>query len=348
MTKKRDLKRRVRERQARTGESYVTARRQLLAARSIAPPVPVPVPVVELHDVSAEAARLGFQCQIAVFPELRAVAEPGLVLVGLREALIAAPGDLAAARMFDLAFAVRSAGVFEPRVPPSQQRLYERLRMERGGPSEPSSVFAFRVAGLGGSVPVLCVLAGPRLLLTAIHDRMAAELASLAPPVSEPGAAVDAAARAVMFYPGDAVRILEGPFVRLTGTVAAVEAGAHRLSISLVLLGRVISIELDFAQVARSQQRLFLLFDDREHPIVTQRFVIGRDPRYCDLAIRDGMVSRQHAEVVARNGAHYVKDLGSAHGIEYKGMRIDHKRIEDGDVFRIAEYELRFELRVDG
>src|SRR4051812_18150686 len=113
MTKKRNLKRRVRERQARTGESYVTARRQLLAARGIAPPVAlVPVPVVELHDVSAEAARLGFQCQIAMFPELRAVAEPALVLVGLRDALIAAPGDLAAARIFDLAFAVRSARVF--------------------------------------------------------------------------------------------------------------------------------------------------------------------------------------------------------------------------------------------
>src|SRR5262245_42299735 len=33
MTKKRDLKRRVRERQQQTGESYVTARRHVLAAR---------------------------------------------------------------------------------------------------------------------------------------------------------------------------------------------------------------------------------------------------------------------------------------------------------------------------
>src|SRR5688572_29621963 len=33
MTAKRDLKRRVRQRQARTGESYVTARRRVLAAR---------------------------------------------------------------------------------------------------------------------------------------------------------------------------------------------------------------------------------------------------------------------------------------------------------------------------
>jgi FHA domain-containing protein len=50
MTKKRDLKRRVRERQAKTGESYVTARRRVVAAAARAPvtePATEPEPALE-------------------------------------------------------------------------------------------------------------------------------------------------------------------------------------------------------------------------------------------------------------------------------------------------------------
>ena len=60
------------------------------------------------------------------------------------------------------------------------------------------------------------------------------------------------------------------------------------------------------------------------------------------LAIQDGMVSRQHAAVIRRHGVHYLKDLGSTHGITYKGMRIDTKRIDEGDVFTLGDAELRF------
>src|SRR5207248_844944 len=46
-----------------------------------------------------------------------------------------------------------------------------------------------------------------------------------------------------------------------------------------------------------------------------------------------------------RNGMFYIKDLGSTNGIDYKGMRIDNKRIDEGDVFHICDYELRFTYR---
>ena len=61
-----------------------------------------------------------------------------------------------------------------------------------------------------------------------------------------------------------------------------------------------------------------------------------------DLPIKDGNISRKHAAVIRRNGTYFIKDLGSTNGIDYKGMRIDNKRIDEGDVFHLCDYELRF------
>ena len=66
-----------------------------------------------------------------------------------------------------------------------------------------------------------------------------------------------------------------------------------------------------------------------------------------DLAIKDGNISRKHAAVIRRNGTYYIKDLGSTNGIDYKGMRIDNKRIDEGDIFHLCDYELRFTYRGD-
>ena len=86
---------------------------------------------------------------------------------------------------------------------------------------------------------------------------------------------------------------------------------------------------------------------ERRHLVTRNPFVIGRGGKTADLAIRDGMMSRKHAAVIFRNGTYYVKDLGSTNGIEFKGMRIDNKRIDEGDVFRIGTHELRFTYRED-
>jgi neural Wiskott-Aldrich syndrome protein len=74
--------------------------------------------------------------------------------------------------------------------------------------------------------------------------------------------------------------------------------------------------------------------------------VIGRQTS-ADLQIRDGAISRRHAAVIRRNSSFYIKDLGSIAGVVYKGMRIDNKRIDEGDVFELAGYQLRFTFLVD-
>ncbi|MBK9070421.1 MAG: FHA domain-containing protein [Myxococcales bacterium] len=87
---------------------------------------------------------------------------------------------------------------------------------------------------------------------------------------------------------------------------------------------------------------LFLSYDGQRYPITKDQFIIGRGSKTSDLAIKDGNISRKHAAIIRRNGAFYIKDLGSTNGIDYKGMRIDNKRIDDGDIFHICDYELRF------
>ena len=54
------------------------------------------------------------------------------------------------------------------------------------------------------------------------------------------------------------------------------------------------------------------------------------------------MTSTRHAAIVLQNGAFYMKDLGSTNGIEFAGVRVDTRRIEEGDVYHLCDYELRF------
>jgi hypothetical protein len=93
---------------------------------------------------------------------------------------------------------------------------------------------------------------------------------------------------------------------------------------------------------------LFLVYNGQRYPVTKDQFIIGRGSKTSDLAIKDGNISRKHAAVIRRNGTFYIKDLGSTNGIDYKGMRIDNKRIDEGDVFHLCDYELRFTYRADG
>lgn len=90
---------------------------------------------------------------------------------------------------------------------------------------------------------------------------------------------------------------------------------------------------------------LYLIFNQQRYPIQKDQFIIGRGSKTSDLPIKDGNISRKHAAIIRRNGTYYIKDLGSTNGIDYKGMRIDNKRIDEGDVFHICDYELRFTYR---
>jgi hypothetical protein len=93
---------------------------------------------------------------------------------------------------------------------------------------------------------------------------------------------------------------------------------------------------------AVGRRALVLQFNDQTFPVEKDEFIIGRGARSADLAIRDGNISRRHAAVVFHDGVYFMKDLGSTNGIEFAGQRVESKRIEEGDVYRICDYELRF------
>jgi hypothetical protein len=91
-----------------------------------------------------------------------------------------------------------------------------------------------------------------------------------------------------------------------------------------------------------TRPQLYVIFNGQKIPVTKDEYIIGRGSKSADLAIKDGNISRRHAAVVWHNGAYFMKDLGSTNGIEYQGRRFDSKRIDEGDSFRICDYELRF------
>ena len=95
-------------------------------------------------------------------------------------------------------------------------------------------------------------------------------------------------------------------------------------------------------QAAGTVPTLYLVFNGQRIPITKEQFIIGRGLKTSDLAIKDGNISRKHIAIIYHNGAYYIKDLGSVNGIEFQSKRIDSKRIDEGDVFHICDYELRF------
>jgi hypothetical protein len=112
MTAKKDLKRRVRERQVKTGESYVTARRHVLAAAPDVPadvpaadvpaPEPRPAPAIdvdELQDITEAGAALGFHCRIYASSKLARHVDLDGLLQHIREILSATSEDPEMAHM---------------------------------------------------------------------------------------------------------------------------------------------------------------------------------------------------------------------------------------------------------
>jgi hypothetical protein len=70
-------------------------------------------------------------------------------------------------------------------------------------------------------------------------------------------------------------------------------------------------------------------------------FRIGR-AESADLRIESVQVSREHAELLERNGMWLVRDLGSTNGTQVNGKPISETLLADGDILKIAETELTF------
>jgi hypothetical protein len=95
----------------------------------------------------------------------------------------------------------------------------------------------------------------------------------------------------------------------------------------------------------QARRPLYILYNGQKFPVDKDEFVIGRGSKSSDFTIKDGNISRRHALVVYQNGNYYMKDLGSTNGIDFAGQRVGTKLIDEGDVFRICDYELRFTYR---
>jgi len=153
MTQQRDLKRRVRDRQAQTGESYMTALRHVQAQK------PPAFPVVELVDLTEVGAALGFKCRIVMAPGLTGQIDTASVLVRLRDVLLTRDRDgaLETFRAVVLRGERRQFRLTQSTFDDARE-LILRARAGLGGVSEGGRLLAMHVDGKSGAIMVLFTL----------------------------------------------------------------------------------------------------------------------------------------------------------------------------------------------
>ena len=100
-----------------------------------------------------------------------------------------------------------------------------------------------------------------------------------------------------------------------------------------------------YAQPASYSGQLSVFYAGERLAVNKDRFIIGRGKQSSDLTIKDPNVSRQHAMVEFLNGQYYMVDMGSTNGVEFNGQRISRRPINEGDVYRICDHEVRFTYR---
>lgn len=84
-----------------------------------------------------------------------------------------------------------------------------------------------------------------------------------------------------------------------------------------------------------------------EYLIEKEFTVIGRD-KTADIALKDPLISRQHAAVIYRDKSYLLKDMDSTNGTHMKGARIQQAELHHGDKFRIGDTMLQFILEDTG
>lgn len=165
MTAKKDLKRRVRDRQARTGESYAAARARVVAqAPKPAGPAEEPaaepvIPVEELIDLTPQAQAIGIKCRVAMSSRLSGRVDPDKTLIKIRDALLATDEDPGTRTL--RAVVLRGEHVIAPKAARpadwfgSVRRFVARAVAGIGGISEHGNMLAISVDGTAGSVMLI-------------------------------------------------------------------------------------------------------------------------------------------------------------------------------------------------
>jgi pSer/pThr/pTyr-binding forkhead associated (FHA) protein len=77
------------------------------------------------------------------------------------------------------------------------------------------------------------------------------------------------------------------------------------------------------------------------YPIPTRGLTIGRSEDR-DVVIPDPAASRHHCSVLHQNGEYLLRDMGSANGVFVGANRVRDHVLQDGEVLRIGNTEMRF------
>ncbi len=87
---------------------------------------------------------------------------------------------------------------------------------------------------------------------------------------------------------------------------------------------------------------LIALGGGEDIPLLQKKILIGRREN-CDLVLRFPNVSGQHARLTLEEGYWFVKDLNSRNGTKVNGLRVDRKRLDNGDTLTLAKHQFRID-----
>ena len=82
---------------------------------------------------------------------------------------------------------------------------------------------------------------------------------------------------------------------------------------------------------------------DEEFMLEKPNITLGRSATN-DVTLLDTNVSRTHARLEYSPNGCTINDLGSANGVIVNGLRVEHARLSPGDVIRLGECAIRFEI----
>ncbi len=80
-----------------------------------------------------------------------------------------------------------------------------------------------------------------------------------------------------------------------------------------------------------------------EYPLTKACTIIGRD-RTADIALKDSLVSRQHAAILYKDNLFLLKDLESTNGTVLNGNMIQQAHLQNRDKFRVGDTTIEFIL----
>src|SRR5438132_11794592 len=94
--------------------------------------------------------------------------------------------------------------------------------------------------------------------------------------------------------------------------------------------------------ICSSDGKALKRFDLSRAEASRKRIIVGR-AEDCDIRIAAPSVSRHHCAIEPDEDDWIIRDLGSAHGVEMEGVKIEQADIKDGLTVRIGPAVLRFQ-----